>query len=266
MNTNSYIQKLNITDIVINELGQIPKYSTLELENDAYDIKKKDSTVPFLVKSIANQKYELIASAKRYKIAQIAGLSILDAIDIAIENYNLLELAIVQNLQELDLNIFEEAELLKKLLQWREIDVYDLGLRVGLSDSSIRNKIRLLDLQDEIKMAVLKKQVSEGHARALVGIKDESSRMLAFATVKSKNLTVRQVESLVKTINQNKKSKVSLNVKGIELTNKYAKQLSKRTNVICKIRANRFSEGGSIVIKYKNEEMLKNIMKLISGE
>ncbi|MEX0786553.1 MAG: ParB/RepB/Spo0J family partition protein [Dehalococcoidia bacterium] len=155
---------------------------------------------PLIVtQSGAEGVYQLIAGERRLRAARIAGLSRVPVVVKDAASKELLEIALVENLQREDLNVLEEANAFRRLAGEFGMTQEEIAKRVGRSRTAVANAMRLLALSDEIKASVAGGAISEGHARALLGLDDEAARHDAWRQVQQRGLTVRQTEKLVRT-------------------------------------------------------------------
>jgi ParB family transcriptional regulator, chromosome partitioning protein len=153
---------------------------------------------PVLVRSV-NQRYQLIAGERRLRASLEAQLHEIPARILDLDDQRVCELAMVENLQREDLNAIEKASAFRDYLSQYGGTQEELASRLGLDRSTISNLIRLLDLPEEVREAVLLKKISQGHARALLGLNDHQAQLDACQRVISEGLSVRQTEALVST-------------------------------------------------------------------
>ncbi len=142
--------------------------------------------------------YQLIAGERRLRAAREAGLAKVPVVVKDIASRELLELALVENLQREDLNALEEAQAYRRLADDFTLTQDEIARRVGRSRTAVSNAMRLLALSDEIKGSLVAGNISEGHGRALLGIEDEATRRQAWRQVIERGLTVRQTEALAR--------------------------------------------------------------------
>jgi len=142
--------------------------------------------------------YQLIAGERRLQAAKMAGLEKVPVVVKEIASDQLLELALVENLQRADLNPLEEAGAYRRLHEDFGLTQEQIAARVGRSRTAVANSLRLLGLNSEIRASLAGGEISEGHARALLGLEDESQRRHAWHTVVEEGLSVRQAEELVR--------------------------------------------------------------------
>ena len=162
-------------------------------------VKEHGIIQPLLVSvSSAEGVYQLVAGERRLRAARQAGLARVPVVIKDVASRELLELALVENLQREDLNVLEQAQAFRRLSEEFGITQEQISARVGKSRTAISNAMRLLALSDEIKASLVSGGISEGHGRALLGIEDEAVRRHAWQQVIERGLTVRQTETLAR--------------------------------------------------------------------
>ena len=209
------ISEIKIMDIEPNQ-GQPRKDFDEEKLNELADsIKTHGVLSPILVKEVENGYYQIIAGERRWRASKLAGLKTIPAIIKKNENLKVFELALIENLQREDLNPIEEALGYRKLMNEYGLTQDQVSEKMSKSRSSIANSLRLLNLPPQIIEMVEKGQISVGHAKVLLSVDNEET-MIAFAMkISSDNLTVRELEDLIKKSNKTPKPKkeVDLNLK-----------------------------------------------------
>lgn len=218
---------------------------------------------PLLVTKVQEgNEYELIAGERRWRAAQLAGLKVVPVVIKESTPQEMLELAVIENLQREDLNAFEEALAFQQLSDEFGMSHEDISQRVGFSRSTIANKIRLLALPDEIKKGLIDDKISEGHARALLGLKSKEAMIATYKMILRDHLSVRAVEELVRRLNRGKVKSVGdksriMDDKTLAIEKDLKRVFGK------KITFTRSKKGGKIVIPFGSDDELDGIMKLI---
>ncbi|MEJ7766519.1 MAG: ParB/RepB/Spo0J family partition protein [Chitinophagaceae bacterium] len=164
----------------------------------AHSIKMHDIIQPITVSKLPAGKYRLISGERRYRAAKIAGLTDIPAYIRQADDHQLLELALLENLQREDLNAIEIALSFKRMMDDLSHTQEQVAERMGKERSTVANYIRLLKLPPDIQVAVRNGSLSMGHARALVNVDTIEKQLFIFKEVKEKNLSVRQTEELVR--------------------------------------------------------------------
>ena len=257
------ISEIKIMDIEPNQ-GQPRKDFDEEKLNELADsIKTHGVLSPILVKEVENGYYQIIAGERRWRASKLAGLKTIPAIIKKNENLKVFELALIENLQREDLNPIEEALGYRKLMNEYGLTQDQVSEKMSKSRSSIANSLRLLNLPPQIIEMVEKGQISVGHAKVLLSVDNEET-MIAFAMkISSDNLTVRELEDLIKKSNKTPKPKkeVDLNLKLAFET--IEKSVSSVLGTKVKIIDN--NNKGKIQIEYYSSKDLERILKIIEN-
>jgi ParB family chromosome partitioning protein len=207
-NTQDKENTINLLKIslVDPKSDQPRKYFDKEsLEELADSIRENGLLQPILVREYGEGRYQIIAGERRFRASKLAGLTEIPAIILDRDNKSVAQIALIENIQREDLNPLEEAMAYKSLKDEYDMTQEELSERIGKSRSAIANSIRLLDLPESILAMVASRELSAGHARTLLGVKDpEDMILLAQFTVEG-DLSVRQLEEQVKKINKKKK-------------------------------------------------------------
>lgn len=176
------------------------------LEELSISIKENGLLQPILVREYGDAgRYQIIAGERRFRACKLAGLTEIPAIVLDRDDRAAAQIALIENIQREDLNPLEEALAYKSLKEEYDMTQEELSERVGKSRSAIANAIRLLDLPDEILTMVAARELSAGHARTLLGVKDREDMILLAQIAAEQDLSVRQLEEQVKRINKKKK-------------------------------------------------------------
>ena len=255
---NSNVNKLSVSDLVRNKLQPRKIFDQENLEELTSSIKERGVIQPIIVRNSQDHsdKYEIIAGERRWLAAQNAGLHEIPVVITEADDLKSLEFAIVENVQRHDLNSIEEANGYQKLIDQFGYDQEKVAKFIGKSRSHISNCLRLLTLPKEVITLIENGNLSQGHAKVLVGLEN------AFFVAKKiidKKLSVRQAENLVKIFKTKSKSKYILkdpNLKQLEseLINKIGLNVSIN---------NKKNNSGSIYFEYKNLDQLNRIIEII---
>ena len=198
MNTEENIQQILIDDIIPNRFQPRLAFDEEGLKELADSIKQHGIIQPLVLRRLGN-KYEIIAGERRYKASIMAGLKTVPAIISNIDDNKSAEIALVENIQRRNLTSIEEAKSYKSLLDRGYLTQTQLAEKMGVSQSTIANKLRLLNLSDEVQKALLEEKISERHARSLLALpKEEQNEWLK--KIISKRMTVRQLDLELKNI------------------------------------------------------------------
>jgi ParB family chromosome partitioning protein len=217
-------------------------------------------------------EYQLVAGERRWRAAQMAGLSNVPVIIKEATSRQKLAWALVENLQRTDLNPLEAANAYRMLMIEFGLTQEQVAEEVGKSRTAVANALRLLRLPKEIKSAILARKISEGHARALLGLPTPQAQLAALAAVQRRNLSVRQTEELVRrTLERAEKEAQGAREEedAIEEAWKIETQALEehfRTALGTKVALTRSKRGGKLVIRFYSEEELQRIYELVVGE
>ncbi len=195
MPTDQNIIIVNINDIVVSKYQPRKFFEEESIKELALSIKTYGILNPLLVRKV-NDKYELIAGERRYRAAKILGLQEIPVIVKNMGDNEVLELALIENIQRNNLNPIEEAESYKAILSNNNITQEELSAKIGKTQSSISNKMRLLNLNDTVKKAILEGKISERHGRILLKLEKEDQEKI-LQNIIEKKLTIKETEALV---------------------------------------------------------------------
>ncbi|HRI05831.1 MAG TPA: ParB/RepB/Spo0J family partition protein [Candidatus Dojkabacteria bacterium] len=258
--SGAYNENFDITKVAPNPYQPRMHINPEELIEIADSIKEHGIIQPLIVTKDENSdRYFLIAGERRYRAAQLAGLKQVPVVIKDASPQQMLELALIENIQRQDLNPLEEAVAFKQLQEEFSLTQAAIAKKVGLSRVAITNKIRLLGLPEEVKEAVLNEKLSEGHARALLGITDKSSLVAAASIVMRRGLSVRETEMMVRKINYGKTTAKQTDEEVMKHINDVAKKLSTKLGYSAQIT--KLSHGGKIVIRYNTSKELEDIIQ-----
>ena len=249
---------ISISSIVRNKYQPRKKFEKENIEELTNSIRERGIIQPIIVRKSEDQddKFEIVAGERRWQAAQNAGLHDVPAVVIKADNLKSLEFAIIENVQRKDLNPIEEAEGYKRLIDDFNYDQEKVAKFIGKSRAHISNCLRLLSLPKEVIDLIINEKITQGHAKILVGI--DSAPLLAKKII-SKNLSVRQTESLVRSIkNVNNKSfkRKDPNISAIE--NDLGDKIGMRVFV-----KNKKNNSGVITLEYKAQDQLDRLVEVI---
>jgi ParB family chromosome partitioning protein len=217
-----------------------------------------------LVVTKAGERYQLIAGERRWRAARVAGLSEVPVLVKDVAPSEMLELALVENLQRSDLNPLEEAMAFEQLADTFGLTQQQIARRVGKSRTAVSNTLRLLKAARAVREALLEERISEGHARALLGLEQDEAQAAALKTVLKRNLNVRQTETLVRRMlgreKVQRKPESTPSPATRELESRFREALS------TKVSLRRKDEGGRLVIYFYSEEELSSLYDHIVRE
>ena len=245
---------INISSIKANSNQPRKKFSKNELEELASSIKSKGLLQPIVVRKKNDSNFEIIAGERRWRAAQIAGLHEIPAIIKQMTDEEVIQAALIENIQRENLNPVEEARAYQSILQDKEINYENLSGAIGKSRSHISNTLRLLELDKEILDYLEEGKISMGHARALIGVPNAVNLARDIIT---KKLSVREIE---KNTSKFKKTKTKQTLKDPNIAD-LEKELSEKIGLKTTIHFNETGSSGSITLFYSNLDQLDGIMK-----
>lgn len=256
------VQEIDIKKIVANEKQPRRGFDESKLEELADSMKQHGILQPVILRKKGN-KYELVAGERRWRAAAKAGIEKIPAIVRELNDSDVMEIALIENLQREDLNPIEEAMAYKSLMDDFGLTQEELSKRVGKSRSQIANTVRLLNLDKEIQDLVYENKLTAGHARALLSIQDSKERLKLANMISKEALSVRQTEQLVKKlVDERSKAKKhkpkEINPVIIDVTERLQRTLGTRV----KIKGN--EKRGKIEIEFYSSEELERILEIIA--
>ena len=257
-NTNIHIESIEA-----NPYQPRTKFDEEALQELAQSIKTYGLIQPVTVRPIGSGKYQLISGERRFRAAQIAGLTEIPAFVRTVDDALSIQMALVENIQRADLNAIEIAMSYQMLMDECHFTQEELGSKVGKTNTTISNYLRLLKLSTPVQVAVRDNQISMGHARALVAVEDEELQAKLVQQIVNEQLSVRQTETLVKKTLEglrNKKSKVKITLSDEVRSAQTA--ISKKLNAKVNIKKD-ISGKGQIQIPFTSDEELKRLLNLL---
>jgi len=201
-NNEKKVVDLKLNDVLPNRFQPRIKFDEESINELAESIKKYGVIQPIVVRQVG-EKYEIIAGERRYKASVIAGKETIPAIIYDLNDNESVEIALLENVQREDLTPIEKAISYKKILDMGYINQEDLAQKIGKSQSSIANTLRLLNLAEEVQEALLNTKISERHARSLLKIKDENKQVEMLNRIINERLTVRRTDEEIKKMDNN---------------------------------------------------------------
>jgi ParB family chromosome partitioning protein len=252
--------RIPLADIQVNPKNPRKDFDEIALQELRHSIKLHDIIQPITVALLPNGKYQLIAGERRFRAAKLAGLNDIPAYVRQGNDQELLELALLENLQRVDLNEIEVALSYQRMMQELNYTQEKVSERMGKDRSTVANYIRLLDLPPAIQAAVRKGTLSVSLAKILIG-KDIDQQLFLFKEIIDKGLTVRQTEELVKKMNT-ASGKTSKAAKKNELSPVYKKLEDKlASHLSAKVVLQQQKNGsGTITISYQDINGLNTIL------
>lgn len=256
------IKTLKLRDIEPNPDQPRKNFEKDKLEALAASIKEHGIVQPIVVKPQKNGMYTIVAGERRWRAAHIAGLTQVPCVEGDYTEKQIMELALVENLQREDLNPIEESEGYRKLMDTFGLTQEEVAARVGKSRSAVANALRLNGLSDKIKDMVIEGKLTSGHARALLAVEKDADRLALAQRIVEEGLNVRQAEKLA----ANPVIKKTVTPPQIDRnTEKYFKDLEKDISrrLGAKVSIKNGKNRGKIEIEYFSPQELEGILEKI---
>lgn len=252
-------------EILVKDISTSPFQPRSHFDKDslhllAESIKKQGLIQPITVRKLETGKFELISGERRLQATKLAGITKTTAHVLEVKDQQAMEMSLIENIQREDLNAIEIAESYQQIMIVMHLNQEELAERVGKDRATVANYLRLFNLPEPIRESLKSKEISMGHARALLGAKDQVFQMSLFEKVKKATLSVREVEKLVK---NEKSSGTKPAVKQTKITYDREKEiLEKRFGSKVNVAINAKGKGKVKIPYYTEEELLEIINKL----
>lgn len=260
-----------INEIAIDQIEANPNQPRREFDDEAlqelaHSIREIGIIQPITLRQTAENRFQIIAGERRWRASQLAGLKAIPAYIRTIKDENVMEMALVENIQREDLNAIEIALAYEHLLEGSGMTQEKVSERIGKSRTAITNYLRLLKLPAQVQMALQKKEIDMGHARALLALDSPALQIKLFKEILKNGYSVRKVEELVQAlkngddIESGKKKIIARNQlpeEFCELRNQLASFLNTKVQMTCSPKGK-----GKISIPFSNEAELERIMNL----
>ena len=263
---SSTINEVAISHIEANPNQPRREFDPVALEELANSIRQIGIVQPITLRQIDDERFQIIAGERRWRASQLAGLQAIPAYIRTIKDENVMEMALVENIQREDLNAIEIALAYEHLLEKSGMTQEKVAERVGKSRAAIANYLRLLKLPAQVQMALQKKEIDMGHARALLSLASPSLQLKLFKEISKNGYSVRKVEEMCHQLNsgediQSAKKKISAKAKLPEEFNMLKSHLSKFFDTKIQMTYNANGKG-KISIPCSSEEDLEHIMNV----
>ena len=260
-----------ISEVAISQIEPNPNQPRREFDEEALkelasSIKELGIVSPITLRQVADKRFQIIAGERRWRASQLAGLKAMPAYIRTIKDENVMEMALVENIQREDLNAIEIALAYAHLMEHEGMTQEKVSERVGRSRVAVANYLRLLKLPAQVQMALQKREIDMGHARALLSLESPSQQLKLFREIQKNGYSVRQVEETVRRI---KDGELGTGEKSIGKSRyRQSKEfdiLKKRLSSFLKTKVTMTvsPDGkGKISIPFKNEDELEYIMNV----
>lgn len=254
------VAEIELEKIEANPFQPRSDFEEESLEELALSIRKQGIIQPVTVRKLGFDKYQLISGERRYRASKMAGQKTIPAYIRVANDEQMLEMALVENIQRENLNAIEIGISYQRLIDECKITQEQLSKRIGKNRSTITNYIRLLKLPAEVQIALSSNQITMGHARTLINVENTSTQLRILAKIIENNLSVREVEKLVKDLlNPLGKISVVTTTEIPEYVKEYMTRISNALNSNVQVKINKDGKG-KLLIDFSSEEALHDIM------
>jgi len=267
-NGSSSINEIPIAQIKANPNQPRREFDPVALEELSESIKQIGIIQPITLREMGDGTYQIIAGERRWRASQMAGLESIPAYIRTADDENMMQMALVENIQREDLNAIEIALAYQNLIEQYKLTQDKLSEKVGKKRATVANYLRLLKLPAQVQVALQNREMDQGHARALLGLGQPSLQLKIFKEIRDKGYSVRQVEEMVKSINEGEESKTSSKNKNTPREKRLQQEYSILKNRLSdffqtKVQMTCSAQGkGKITIPFSNDEELERIISL----
>ena len=265
----------NLNEIPIDQIEPNPDQPRREFDPEAMQelagsIKALGIIAPITLRKVSEGRYQIIAGERRWRASQMAGLTSIPAYIRTVEDENVMEMALVENIQREDLNAIEIALAYQHLAETTGMTQAKISERVGKSRAAVTNYMRLLKLPAQVQMALKDKEIDMGHARALLSLDSPSQQIKLFKDVQKQGYSVRKVEEMVQQIKNGEEMpgarkdgtpKSQLPAEYNALRQRLADFFQAKVQMTCSPKGK-----GKISIAFENDEELERIMNVLDGK
>lgn len=254
------VREVRINDVEPNTEQPRKHFNDEKLSQLAESIKQHGIVQPLIVKK-QDDTYRIVAGERRWRAAKLAGLSMVPVIVRELSSKQVMEIALIENLQREDLNPIEEAEAYERLINEFGMTQEEISRTVGRSRPAIANSIRLLSLQEKLKTLVIHGDITGGHARTLLAIEDRELQLRAVEEIVKRGMNVRETEALVKRLLSRREKR-----KPVKLNEDYQAIEDKLRNFFgTRVKLTSGKKNGKILIEYYSVEELDRIVSAIDS-
>ena len=264
---SSSINEVELSKISVNPNQPRHDFDPEALQELADSIAEIGIIQPITLRKVDEDSYQIIAGERRFRASQMAGLTTIPAYIRTADDENVMEMALIENIQREDLNSLEIALAYQHLLEQYELTQERLSQRVGKKRTTIANYLRLLKLPAPIQVALQNKEIDMGHARALLTLDDPKTQIKIFEEIVKHHYSVRKVEEMVKALTEGesiKSGERKIAAKGAKLPKEYDALRTHLSDFFqTKVQMSCSQSGkGKISIPFNNEEELERIMEI----
>ena len=264
---SSSISEVAISQIEANPNQPRREFDEKALEELAESIRNFGIIQPITLRKLSDDRYQIIAGERRWRASQMAGIQRVPAYIRTADDENMMQMALVENIQREELNPIEVALAYQHLIERYNLKQEELSEKIGKNRATIANTLRLLKLPAQVQMAIKNRQIDKGHARALLSLADPAMQVKFFKEVVEKGYSVRQIEEMVSQINAGeavKSGKRTLQDKKVLLPEEFKVLKTRLSDFFkTKVQMTCSQQGkGKISIPFENEEELTRIIEL----
>lgn len=264
---SSSISEIALSQIEANPNQPRREFDEKALEELAESIRNFGIIQPITLRQLSEDRYQIIAGERRWRASQMAGIQRIPAYIRTADDENMMQMALVENIQREELNPIEVALAYQHLIERYNLKQEELSEKIGKNRATIANTLRLLKLPAQVQMAIKNRQIDKGHARALLSLADPAMQVKFFKEVLEKGYSVRQIEEMVAQINAGetvKSGKRTLQDKKVLLPEEFKVLKTKLSDFFkTKVQMTCSQQGkGKISIPFENEEELTRIIEL----
>ncbi len=266
---NTNIKQIELSKIQLNPFQPRKHFDLEKLNELAISIEQLGVIQPITIRKINNDEYQLISGERRLRASKIAELKNIPAFIRVANDKEMLEMALVENIQREDLNPIEIALSYKRLISEVKLTQEQCSERVGKNRSTVTNFLRLLKLPSEIQKGLKEKLISNGHARALLAVSNKNSQINIYHDIINFGYSVREVEQISKDFSEREYLRISKKTKKPNLTNlsfnqqKIIHEISRKISQNVEIKRNK-NGTGKILIQFNNDTELNDILNSIN--
>ena len=256
------VQQISLVDIKPNPFQPRKVFDEEALKELSESIKEHGVLQPIIIRK-KGPKFEIVVGERRYRASQEAGLEEIPAVVRELNDQQMMELAILENLQREDLTPIEEAEAYQNLMEHLSLTQEQLAFRLGKSRPHIANHIRLLSLPEVVRTAISVGELTMGHGKALLGLKKKKTIPLIMQKTLKESLNVRQLEALVQRLNDNVPRETKQEENKDIFTKEKESELREIFGTSVSITKNKNKNKGKIEIEFYSEDDLERILQLL---
>ncbi len=263
---SSGVNEILLTEIQVNPFQPRKHFEEVSLKELADSIKVHGIIQPLTVRKLSQNQYQLISGERRFQASKLAGLKAVPAYVRSADDQQMLEMALIENIQRENLNPIEIAVSYQRLISEINLKQEELGDRVGKSRTTVTNYLRLLKLPPDIQIAVRDNKISMGHARAIINVESPETQLYIFKKTITEDLSVRKVEELVRQVTSSGKERKENSPESASPgPSKEIKQLQSTLSTHFGTKVNVKSDGkkGEIKIPFFSVEDLNRILEIL---